>query len=318
LSELYNLERDFILCGVKNFSIIGNHSTLKCMNSTIGIAIGNATNIVVQGVKVVQCSKNYTNFVTNTFQRRAYLNMPKFQWNAAIHLHYCGYIIINNVSIIVDAGTNGLVIINSMIRSDLINVAVLVTSSQSGKHHNSITNGLVVYYHGLIHLLPEFTYLYVENFTYKEDFCQSIDNVILFLLEHSYYPTFIATITNTMFKDLYNSHVLYYYSVHSFTPPKIHFIHCQFFNNTESIFATFYDISGSCKHSAVIYIYHSMFYSNNNTSSMITIKSSSPRCPYALIIKCCNFTFNHIQNIIKDINEFGEQWRRPACLHCYL
>ena len=211
---------------------------------------------------------------------------------------------INNVSIIVETGTNGLFIINAMIRSELINIVVIVTYSQSGKQQASITNGLVILYHKSKHqhVLPELTYLYLENFTYKKDFCRSIGNVIFLLCMQNHYLSFVVVITNRIIKDLCNSHALYYYSVHSITSPTIHFMHCQVFNNAKSIFTTlmiYNDIFQSCKDSAVIHIDHSMFYSNTDTTSMVTIKSSSPKCPCALIVKHCNFTYNHIQNIIK-------------------
>ena len=112
LSGFYDLKRDLILRDLKNFSIIGNYSTLQCTNSSVGIAVINVTNIVVQGIEIIQC---YSTFLANTYKNHTYVKIPTFKGNAAIHLHYCASIIIENVSIIVESGTNGLAIINAMV-----------------------------------------------------------------------------------------------------------------------------------------------------------------------------------------------------------
>jgi len=141
---LYDLGRDFILHDLNNFSIIGNHSTFQCVSPSIGIAIINVTNVVVQGVQIVHCSKNYSTVIANTIPDWIYAKMSTFQWDAAMYLHHCESVIIKTVLIIVEVSTNGLIIINAMLWSELINVGVTATSSQSHKNHTTITNGLIV------------------------------------------------------------------------------------------------------------------------------------------------------------------------------
>jgi len=43
LSAIFNLKYDFILQNVKNFAIIGSHTTIKCTNSSVGIVIVNVS-----------------------------------------------------------------------------------------------------------------------------------------------------------------------------------------------------------------------------------------------------------------------------------
>jgi len=45
LTGYYTLHKDFIIEDVMNITIIGNHCTIKCDNSLIGVAIINVTNI---------------------------------------------------------------------------------------------------------------------------------------------------------------------------------------------------------------------------------------------------------------------------------
>jgi len=116
-------------------------------------------------------------------------------------------------------------------------------------------------------------------------------------------------------------YVLYYFRDEIRAAPQIHFIHCKIFNNTESTFAKnliYNNVSPLFSLSNLLHIYHSDFYNNSNVSSMIVIKNYSSRFPYTLIINYCNFTHNHIQNIIKDyISDPGDKWRRPVYIAIY-
>lgn len=139
----------------------------------VDIAIINATNIAIQGVEIFHCNKNYSAFIEITFNSSTSINVPTFQWNAAMHLLYYASFIIEDVSITTKVGNNGLKLINGMIKSELIKIS----------KKTPVSNGSFVYFHASEHpLLPQ-SYLYVENFTYLEELCLDMQthNVIILL-----------------------------------------------------------------------------------------------------------------------------------------
>jgi len=48
---------------------------------------------------------------------------------------------------------------------------------------------------------------------------------------------------------------------------------------------------------------------------MIDIRNTSPKCSCAVVINYCIFTHNHIQKVVSDSIDQGEQWRRLVYLY---
>ena len=68
LPDLYKLQENFILQNLINISVIGNHSTIKCVSSSVGIAITNVTNITIHDIEVIYCSTNYITQIDCSWQ----------------------------------------------------------------------------------------------------------------------------------------------------------------------------------------------------------------------------------------------------------
>ena len=109
----YYLKKDFIVQNVSNISIIGNLSTIKCTNLSVGIAIINVTNVVVQNLIVWKCGKTYSESLGSTNYEPTY-DIPKLYWQSALLLHNCVSVVVKNLSITVNIGTSGLIVANVM------------------------------------------------------------------------------------------------------------------------------------------------------------------------------------------------------------
>ena len=182
-SGLYYLKKNLVLQNVKYVSIIGSQSIFKCANSSVGITLIRVTNIVVQNIKIKNCNKNYNHVVNSIFSLNGCHNSSIFYHKSALNLLNCVYISIINISITVSPGTDGLVVTNAMMRSELINVLVAMINVLS---HNStaVTNGLFVYYcskNNDNHYNKQIMLrnLHIQNFTYKQIICsiKGIHNV---------------------------------------------------------------------------------------------------------------------------------------------
>ena len=115
LPGYYTLNEDFIIEDVINITIIGNHCTIKCDN-LVGIAMINVENIVIQNIEIIHCRKNYKYTIPDNkfFKEENYLNpnTATLQWKASMHLLHCSSLNIINVSITVEIGTDGLLVVN--------------------------------------------------------------------------------------------------------------------------------------------------------------------------------------------------------------
>ena len=192
----YNLKEDFVMQNLSNVTVIGNHSTINCANSSVGIAIINIIRIAVQNMKVVGCRKNYLDKF-NAYNVPTYIDTAILHRNAAVHIHYCVAVSVTNVSIIVNTGTDGILVINAMMESTLSNILITVmTSSQS---HNSTSDGLVVFYYAQTIM----NVLYIRNITYKQTACngKEIQNVFYISFQHNEFRILVK-VDQTVFKGL--------------------------------------------------------------------------------------------------------------------
>jgi len=338
LPGFFTLKKDFILESVNNISIIGNQSIIKCFNSSVGIVIVNVTNFILQNLEIIQCGKKYNDNIANTLDGTTSgtsdLGITPC-WRAGIHMHYCSYIFVSNVSINVDIGTDGIFVLNA-IKSEFIDVFVIVTSSECYENSTSTTNksdattsttnGFVIRYHKSNRSTAN--EVSVQNFVFQQRVCFHSENQ-----EYNvFHITFTqnkhkikTTIVNTVITGLYNSRVLSYYIYTSkkYDPSYIvKIINCTVYNNmgnnlTDLIVAL---IEGESLQWCIvqtarktIVINNSTFYNNLNIHSLIAIENlqrSVARCRFQITIVNCCFNYNHIMNIIKDSDEQRHQLRR--------
>ena len=130
LWKVYNLKKDFIIQNVKNITIRGLHSTIKCTDSPVGVAIINVTRISLYRIKIIGCRNNYMDKLDN-YSIPSHIDAAQLLCNASVHIHYCILVMILDVSIIVDLGTDGMHVNNAMRAAALENILVTVTPSQS-------------------------------------------------------------------------------------------------------------------------------------------------------------------------------------------
>jgi len=325
------LEQDFIVQNVSNFSIAGNHSTIQCTNLSVGITMINVTNAILQNIRIIQCSKDHSNSLTNTFTGLIYDDMPTLHWNAALHLHYCESVVVTNVSITVDIGTDGILVVNAMSTSKLNNIHIIVVSSKLHSANVTTTKGLVIYYYQSIQtvssILTICNFSFSQGLSYSTTEAQTIMYILLFNTKYSV----SVRIYDCEYRELHNFSVLYYYSYTKqysrFGMEGKHILHienlqaCENNGNslTNLIIIKFYDCLPIVQlRVKSVSIFNSKFDSNLNISSVVVVDTSS-LClmeQHAQIkFSNCSIIFNNAKSAIKVNEKLGGHSRRSVFLY---
>ena len=318
LSAVFNLEYDFILQNVKNFAIIGGHTTIKCTNSSVGIVLVNVTNIVVQDIKIFHCGKKYSGSFT-TFYTPSYIHKIMFPQIATLHLHHCVSVFIRNVSITVNLGTDGIVVVNAM-RESIINNVLVIVHIQPQKKDILTSNGLYINYYQSNQSID--SVLHIQRFSYKQEFYgrmrgYSVQNVFRILLLHTRYNV-IVNIVNGEYRNLWNVCVVRYTGYR-----RPHYVYsgnhrffiqnCEVYNNTDNGLTDLLSVDIYNCHqsyllkSTAVYIYNTIFYYNSNMSSIISIATNYPCLTQDLVfmrICNCSFTHNKVTNVVANNEQF--------------
>ena len=207
----YYLKTDFIVQNVRNIFIIGNHSTIQCANSSFGITIINVTNIVMQNLEISRCGKNHSNILASTYTGPVYDDMPKLHWRSALLLHYCVSVVIAKVSVSVDIGTDGMLVVNALRNSEINNVHVTIAYPKQQNVYNATTNGILVYHYKSSNI--SLSKLRIQNFMYSQELHSyaGIQTVLLILFINIKYDVSVSMV-NCKYKGLHNVSILYYVS----------------------------------------------------------------------------------------------------------
>jgi len=218
---------------------------------------------------------------------------------------------VTNVSITVNAGTDGLLVVSLMRVSALSNVLLTVIPLPS-QSHNSASDGLVIYYY----LQTIMNVLFINNITYKQS-CNSKEIQNLFYI--AFYRNKVKIIVNirqTVLDNLCHVRALYYHSADNTEVTKVHLLNCQVSNNTAGVikdldFSMLLIFHKSEQKDSLV-IANSMFYRNTNISSMINITNPYTHNAFIVIIKNCTFNHNQVESIIKDYtDEIAVLWHHP-------
>ena len=311
----YTLNKDLIIEDLVNITIIGNYCMIKCTNSFVGILMIRLVNITILNVEIIHCRKNYYSSLLNRkyFEDVTSFDQPRLQWNAALHLLHCVSITVTNVSITIETGTDGLLVINPKMRSVIENVKIFVTASHLYSQF-STSNGMILFNY----LQTNFSRLFLRNFTYQQQYCLSTVNDNIFYMVFIYNERIEVYITRTTIKNLCNARAIYYYYNLMNEPHKLIFYNCKIYNNTASNLVQLHlflfsvgsslSTSRSREHSS-LRIFNCTFYRNVNLSSIINVRSTSSDCALQLSVNECNFHHNHIPNIIKQTSR-EVNWRQ--------
>ena len=303
LSGTYLLNEDFIIQNLNNFSMSGNHTKIKCANLSVGIAISNVQNIVINNIDITDCGRHYY----NAFAVSYHLALRQVHhWNAAAFLLLnCVSAVVENISITVNIGVDGLAVIN-VVESELNDVHVHVVSSQTS---NATTNGMLVCYSSLKQKSSKLT---IKNFIYTQTYCfhKRIQNAFLMLFSRNKVKHFI-TVMNTALKSLCNARALYYYNVQNYEQIEVNFKSCHIYNNGASSSLVLFILESWHSDYDFLHISNTTFHKNSNLSSIITVDNSGQIGVgvFAVEISNCSIDHNHVMNIIKDITKVNERQR---------
>ena len=315
----YYLATDFIVQNVSDISIIGNHSTIQCTNSSVGIAIINVTNIAIQNLEISKCGKNHSIILVNTYAGQVYDDMPKLHWRSALLLHYCVSAVVTKVSITVQIGTDGMLVVNAMRNSQICNVHVTTVCPQQQNVCNATTNGILVYYCKL----GQRSQIFLHNFTYSQKLQNNFtgsQTVFYILLINMNYKVNVR-INYCEYKNLYNVSILQYTSYTNIGPSiglfspvlnnpghcTIYFDSLSVYNNSEDGFKNLlaFKFHGCWVAKLTLKIFNSKFLNNININSAINIDNNKPcfaKQPVFLYLHSSSISFNQAMNLIL-INE---------------
>ena len=315
---VYNLKEDFVLQNLSNITVIGNHSTINCTDSSVGVAAINVTNIFMHDINIIHCSKTYSSIQANSFHYPDSVYKPRLFRKAALHFHNCVSVIVKNVSISVDIGTNGLVVVNSMMKSEFKNVHVTVISLPLDSNYTELTtNGMAVcFFRSNISIDSN---LIIQNFTYRQILylnysITGVQNVLYIIILQPQFRVYINLI-DTEFKNLYNATMLYYYYYANINflnhfrtgKSKLNINNITAYNNSGNSLADLLVVKVvNCYLNYLlgrtILFSGSRFYGNINMNSIITLVISGlclTQFPVVVRFTECDISHNHAANIMK-------------------
>ena len=314
--EIYYLKEDFILKNKKYIAINGNSGIIKCASSTVGLAIIKVTNIVIKDIQLVNCGKNYTDILLDSFNYLT-VDVQKLHWHAAIQLHNCTSLVVNNISITVEIGTHGIVVVNAVKNSEFNNVHITVLSSQLS---NSTTSGVMIFYCNLrldIFWTQLYNSLDIDNFVFMHG-SKRIQNAFFIMFYRNKLENYV-TITNVILRDLCNVKALYYYSYFNVESSEVEFRNCYIGNNTYTQPSVLFTLQSWLNADNSLILCNVTVYKNANLSSVITVENGIFSNTFNVFITSSIFTYNHVMNIIKDIHYvyINEESKRPTRIVIY-
>jgi len=137
--------------------------------------------------------------------------MPKLHWRSALLLHYCVSVVIAKVSVSVDIGTDGMLVVNALRNSEINNVHVTIAYPKQQNVYNATTNGILVYHYKSSNI--SLSKLRIQNFMYSQELHSyaGIQTVLLILFINIKYDVSVSMV-NCKYKGLHNVSILYYVS----------------------------------------------------------------------------------------------------------
>ena len=316
---IYYLNVDIVIENITNFSFIGEDSCKIRCTSNVSIVILNVSNFTLENINFENCNKNHSTDLHTSFDYE-YVSISKPSCNASILLYNCTSVVINNISVLVTAGTTGIIAVNVRAHSTLTNISITVNCTicpTKDKHPKQI-NGILFYYD---YWNNKTTDMELDNFQFTANgsCAHPLQYAIaLLLFQNNTNISFI--ISNTKFENLRNVSALYYYgeTCGIFTINILMFINCVISNNighpTFKMFELIlynqgcFDISllqnFYIQQSNNISFVNSKFVNNHNITSMIHLTPASSRATtgfvYIVNSSFCNNNNAHFLNLESD------------------
>ena len=316
---IYYLNVDIVIKNIANFSFIGeDHCIIRC-TSYVSIMILNVSNFTLENINFENCNKNHSTDLHTSFDYD-HVSISKPSCNASILLYNCTSVVINNISLLVTAGTTGLLVVNVKSYSTLTNVSITVnyTICQTKDEHPEQINGILFYYD---YWNNDTTNVQLERFQFAANgSCTHPLQYIITLLLFQNNTNVSFIISNTKFENLRNVSALYYYgeTCGNFASNHLTFSNCVVANNTGySTFKMFELIlyNQRCFDTALLKQFcnqqynnisyeNCIFVDNENITSMIQITPASTRSitGYIYIVNSsfCSNSNTHFLNLESD------------------
>lgn len=322
LSGTHYLSKNLTIKKKSIFTLSGNHSVIECSNRQVGVSVRNAAKFVMQNITLVQCSMKHNDIRNHSGTVNTY------NWNAALFLQESNSVTIINVSIIVNASTNGLVAVNNHMKFSITNLIVRVKCSLNNVSL-PYTNGLVLYSY-LSKKRSNVSY-FIFNYTYKPDaLCSkfSLQCALTVLLMQSTYNTYVK-VSNTTFRNLYNVTLLNYYGKSHAGTQKIWniiaFYNCKFSRNTGTSLSKMFSFIIHGKgysfgseneenayrgHYNILNFYYCTFSDNLNFKSLMHILTKNTLSSNTIMkINHCKMCYNHMVTILEIVSEVKVFWQ---------
>ena len=308
----YELNDDLVVQNVINFSMVGEYSCKIICFSPVNIKIFRVKNFTLENINFENCNNNYSDVLHTTFDYD-HVSISKPSRNASILLYNCTLVMINNIRVLVNAGTTGILVVNVRSYSTLTNVSITVnhTMCPTVYEHPEQINGILFYYD---HYDNATTNVQLDRFqfTTSGSCAHPLQYAItLLLFQNSANVSFI--INNTKFDNLINVSLLYYYgeTCGSFVENSLTFTNYTVFNNTGYCGIKIFEIilyNQRCFNTASLRQYcnqqynnisfrNCVFINNHNITSMIHVTPASSRTITGYIYitnnSFCNNTNTH-------------------------
>ena len=206
----YYLSSDLVIKNVINFSLTGESFCKITCALYSSVVILNVTNLLLDNITFKNCNKNFSAYLHATFDYdHVSISMPSC--NASLLLYNCTSVVISNISVLVTAGTTGLLVVNVKGHSTLTNVSIIVnyTICPTKDEHPEQINGILFYYD---YWCNKTTDMELDNFQFiTNETCSHPLQYAITLLLFQKNTTVSFSIKNTNFIKLKNVKALYYY-----------------------------------------------------------------------------------------------------------
>ena len=206
----YHLANDLVLDKIDNFTISGTtYTKIKCI-LPVGIIAINARNITMKNIALVNCRKQHLVQVVPSNLRK---DVKLANHNASIILHNCTSMTIDNVTITVMPGIAGVLASNiySLLYASNIKVIVNCSSDSNISSDQVQINGIIFNQRNFVGSVVQCV---ISNFQYSASAgCLKFKRYALGMLLFKWNHDVSITINNANINSLYNTGVLYYYSI---------------------------------------------------------------------------------------------------------
>ena len=203
----HHLNTVMTIKNVTNVTLTGEgQSIIKC-TSYVSIFILNVTNFTLENIMFENCSANYSNYLHTGFRYHA-ASTNKPSGNASILLYHCLSTSISNITVTVNEGDIGMLVVNVRDYTNISNIHITVQT----KCLSMNVFGILFYYDNWKNPTNKSSVMQLDNFKFTTNgsYPHPIYYAIKILLFQNNTNISIV-IQNTKFTDFINVTALYYY-----------------------------------------------------------------------------------------------------------